>query len=251
MSDSAARQVGGMTVAWGSMSHVGAVRDHNEDALLADGSLFLVADGLGGHAAGEVASALAVATVAEELAGVEAVDEEAVSAAVQKAAVAVYEAAAGDEALTGMGTTVTGLALSAAADDLAWIVLNVGDSRVYLLADGTLEQLTRDHSEVQQLLDAGLIDEEEAAQHPFRNVITRHVGGPWPPDVDLWRRPVRAGERYLLCSDGVSNELPGDRLRELLQEPGPPAQAAQRVVEAAVRAGGRDNATVVVVDVTG
>jgi protein phosphatase len=143
-----------------------------------------------------------------------------------------------------MGTTLTGLAL---VDDGRWAVLNVGDSRVYRYADGQLTQLTVDHSAVQQLVDAGLLDARAALRHPRRNVVTRSLGTQPPPAPDIALRDPVPGERFVVCSDGLTNELSDAEISRLLADCDDPQQAAEQLVERAVRAGGRDNVTVIVV----
>ena len=232
----------------GSATHVGRVRDHNEDALVAAGLVFAVADGMGGHAAGEVASRIAVEAIAH-LVDHPPSREDDVVGVLQEANDGILRSQEHDPEQHGMGTTVTGLTVLDDGDREYWVVFNIGDSRVYRVADERLELVTRDHSEVRELLDAGLIDEEEAARHPMRNIITRSLGSDLAPEPDLWELPPTAGERFVLCSDGLSNELDdAEILRVVLQHDDPQA-AADALVAAAVHAGGRDNVSVVVVSV--
>jgi len=238
----------GLSVGWGAATHVGRVRDHNEDSVLADGVVFAVADGMGGHAAGEVASRLVV----EALARLEAHrprGRDDVAAVLAEANRRILDSQAHHPGQRGMGTTVSGLAVSGGDGHDAWVVFNIGDSRVYRLTGGGATQVTRDHSEVRALLDAGLIDETEAAQHPMRNVITRSLGSDPPPDADLWVLEPEAGERFIVCSDGLSNELDDDEIARVASAHADPQAAADALVEAAVEAGGRDNVSVVVVSV--
>jgi PPM family protein phosphatase len=257
-----------VTVTSGATSHVGHVREHNEDAMLATDRLYAVADGMGGHAAGEVASAIAIDTLVE-LDGRESLRTEDVVTAVVTANERILEAVAADRRRRGMGTTLTGVALVAgdapeeAGGSTAggggadgggagerWLVFNVGDSRVYRLADGVLEQLTVDHSEVQQLVDAGLITSDEASVHPARNIITRSLGMVTGVEPDVWRLEPTGDETYLVCSDGLTNEVDDDELAAILGREPDPQAAADRLCAAALEAGGRDNITVVVARAT-
>jgi serine/threonine protein phosphatase PrpC len=229
----------------GSASLVGQVRPANEDALLVIDDLVAVADGMGGHQAGEVASAETV----EVLSG--AVGERSLEdlvIAVQRANRQVHARAASDDELRGMGTTVcvAGLVRYDGADEVA--VLNVGDSRVYLLADGELSRLTEDHSLVEALVREGRLTEAEAEVHPQRNVLTRALGVEPLVVVDAWLLAPADGDRLLLCSDGLFNELSEQRIAELLSAGEEPELTARRLAAEAESAGGRDNISVVVVD---
>jgi PPM family protein phosphatase len=234
----------------GAATDVGLVRDHNEDSMIARGAVFAVADGMGGHAAGEVASGLAVEALGEIADRDDLVSDD-VTTAVGEAHARILRSAARHPEQTGMGTTLTGLA--AVGDDGTdqWAVFNVGDSRVYRFADGQLTQVTVDHSEVRELVDAGLITPEQAAYHPLRNIVTQSLGASWAPQVDLWVLPRQPGERFLVCSDGLSGELSDREIAALLARNEDPQEAATALVEAAVAAGGRDNVTVVMVVVEG
>ena len=235
-----------MVVRAGAATDTGRVRRNNEDSLLADRSVFVVADGMGGHAAGEVASGIATATLAD-LVTLEGRRAEDVVAALHRANRRILESAAEHPEQSGMGTTVAGLAVVTADGSDHWAVFNIGDSRVYHCIDGRLTLVTVDHSEVRELVDAGLITEEEAARHPLRNVVTRSLGTETAPRPDIWVLPPHAGERFVICSDGLSNELDADTIRDLLTSTDDPQQAAEALVAAAVAAGGRDNVSVVVV----
>ena len=228
-------------------SDVGRVRDHNEDGFLDTPGVYAVADGLGGHAAGEVASRIAIEVLAV-LAQREVTGPDEVAAAVTEANDRILAAQADHPEQRGMGTTVTGLALTA-GEDLQWVVFNVGDSRVYRVAGGSAEQLTRDHSEVAELVEAGLLDPEDAADHPMRHVITRSLGISREVVTDAWLRPVEAGEWFVVCSDGLTNEVDDATVGRLVAEADTPRAAADALVTAALEAGGRDNVTVVVVAV--
>lgn len=228
-------------------SDVGRVRDHNEDALLDTPGVWAVADGLGGHAAGEVASRIAVDVLAS-LADHDITGPDDITAAVTEANDRILAAQADHAEQRGMGTTVTGLALMS-GEEPQWVVFNVGDSRVYRVAGGAAEQLTRDHSEVAALVEAGLLDPEDAATHPMRHVITRSLGISREVATDTWVRPVAAGERFVVCSDGLTNEVDDATLGRLVEEADDPQAAADALVAAALEAGGRDNVTVVVLTV--
>lgn len=241
---------GALRVRSGASTHVGRVRDHNEDSVLAEGLVFAVADGMGGHAAGEVASALAVESL-RRLCERPAERPEDVAAALAAANLSILESQSRTPEQRGMGTTVSGLTVATEGGREQWVVFNIGDSRVYRLADDRMHLLTRDHSEVRELLDAGVIDAAEAARHPLRNVITRSLGSDPPPMADTWVLPPVRGERFVICSDGLSNELDDDEIRRVTGTHPDPQVAADELVAAAVRAGGRDNVSVVVVSVEG
>lgn len=234
-----------MRTSWGSATDRGRVRPLNEDALLAYPPVFLVADGMGGHEAGDVASRLAVAEFSH-LSGRGAATVEDVHACFHRIAVRLAETL-GDGRVA--GTTVAGVAVADLDGGAYWLVFNIGDSRVYRLAAGELEQISVDHSVVQELLDAGDLSPDEAAVHPERHVITRAVGGGLPPEPDYWLIPAGTTDRLLICSDGLTSEVPHAVLRSILLERDDPQSAAQELVRAALVAGGKDNVTAVVVDV--
>jgi PPM family protein phosphatase len=228
---------------YGAATSVGRVRKVNEDSYLAVPPLFAVADGMGGHGAGNVASRIAI----EEMAACAALRPlfvEAVLTALEHANRHIIER---DEA-NRMGTTATGLAALETAGSDHLMVFNIGDSRVYRLAGHRLEQLTVDHSEVQELVLAGVLTREQARTHPRRNVITRALGTDAGLNPDHWLLPAVAGDRYLICSDGLFGELPDEVIAALLPA-GDPQTVAEALVTAANDAGGRDNVTAVVVDV--
>ena len=227
----------------GAATSVGRVRRVNEDSYLAVPPLFVVADGMGGHGAGNVASRIAI----EEMTACAALRPlfvEAVLSTLEQANRHIIER---DEA-NRMGTTVTGLAGIETAGGDHLMVFNIGDSRVYRLASNRLEQLTVDHSEVQELVLAGVITREQARTHPRRNVVTRALGSDTGRLPDHWLLPAVTADRFLICSDGLFGELPDDVIRRLLAA-GDPLRAAEALVSAANDAGGRDNVTVVVVDI--
>lgn len=230
----------------GAATHVGRVRDHNEDRLIAEGRVYAIADGMGGHAAGEVASQIAVQTLGE-LNTREVVRSEDIVAILRRANRLILESAAVHPEQTGMGTTVAGLTVVNAGGADHWIVFNVGDSRVYRFLGNRMSMVTQDHSEVREMVDAGLITAEEALRHPLRNIITRSLGTEPAPNADVWVFPPHAGERFVLCSDGLSNELDDRTIMVALQKYDDPQAAADALCMAAVEAGGRDNISVVVV----
>ncbi len=236
-----------LTLTWGERTHVGRVRQHNEDAMLASPPLFAVADGMGGHAGGEIASTLTVETLAA-LAAHENLTRTDVLDAV-RAADATIAREATDET-TGMGTTLCGLAVTSSSGADRLVVFNVGDSRAYRLRTGTLVQLTQDHSVVQELIDRGEISTEEAERHPDRNVITRSLGAGHLLDIDWWTLEPAVGDRYLLASDGLTKELEAPLIARILTDAVTPDEGARLLVDEALASGGRDNITVVVVEVT-
>ncbi len=236
-----------MTLAlrYAALSHVGLLRTGNEDSVYAGPRLLAVADGMGGHAAGEVASAVAIASLA-------ALDEDApgadLLAALRQAAVGanahLRDMVDGDAALDGMGTTLTTLLFTGNRLGL----LHIGDSRCYLLRDGVLAQITHDDTFVQSLVDEGRITAEQAGSHPQRNMILRALDGRDDVQFDLSMREALVGDRYLLCSDGLTGPVGRENLQEALGHADPQA-AAERLVELALRGGGPDNITVIVADV--
>jgi protein phosphatase len=231
----------------GSASHVGRVRTVNEDRALEGLTLFAVADGMGGHAGGEVAAAIAVEALEAGFNRTPTMDG--LVAAVQDANRAVWERGVGDQALRGMGTTVTAAALVATADGDRLVLVNVGDSRSYRFHDGTLDQLSVDHSVAEELVAQGALSEAEAAVHPKRHILTRALGISPQVEVDIWEVVPEDGDRYLLCSDGLSNEVPPDVIAGVLSSVRDPHEAAETLVGLANESGGNDNITAVVVDV--
>jgi protein phosphatase len=230
---------------WGSATDRGRVRRLNEDSLLAYPPVFLVADGMGGHAAGDVASRLAVEEFSQ-LAGRTSASPDEVHACFSRTATRLRETVVSGRTA---GTTVAGVAIAAHDGGSYWLVFNIGDSRVYRLSGGELEQISVDHSVVQELLDSGLIGADEARGHPERHVITRAVGTGADPEPDYWLIPAGTADRLLICSDGLTTELDDDALRALLSTVPDPQDAAQALVAEALECGGRDNISAVVVDV--
>ena len=234
-----------MHTSWGSATDRGRVRRLNEDSLLAYPPVFLVADGMGGHAAGDVASRLAVEEFSQ-LAGRSTASADDVHACFRRTALRLRGTVATDRTA---GTTVAGVAIAAYDGGSYWLVFNIGDSRVYRLAGGELTQISVDHSVVQELVDSGAINADEARGHPERHVITRAVGTAEEPEPDYWLIPAGTADRLLICSDGLTSELDDDAILRVLADLGDPQEAATALVAEALVAGGRDNITAVVVDV--
>lgn len=222
-----------------------AARDTNEDSAWAADGLYVVADGMGGHEAGEVASRVAIEAVSV-LAGAEPTVEDAAEV-LREAHRRVRELPSGGDRRP--GTTLTGVAVTSRAGEPCWLVLNVGDSRTYRMVGGILEQLTQDHSEVAELVAEGLLAVEDAAHHPRRHVVTRVLGGGSSTvEPDLWLFPVSPGDRMVACSDGLTDVLPDVRVQAVLRAEPDARDAAERLVREALAAGAQDNVTVVVVD---
>ena len=234
------------TLAWAAVTDVGRRRQTNEDSYIVSPPIFAVADGMGGHLAGDRASAAVVNRLSDSAQNGFATTEDIERALFE----ATYDIGivAGDSDI-GVGTTVTGAVLSEVEGRPYFAVFNIGDSRVYRWEKGELSQVTTDHSLVQELVDSGLISKQQAYQHPEGNIITRAIGFEAKPVPDYVMVPVRAGLRLVVCSDGLNGELRDDRIR-LHVAAGLPAQdTAESLVDAALNAGGRDNVTVVVIDV--
>ncbi|MFM8862931.1 MAG: Stp1/IreP family PP2C-type Ser/Thr phosphatase [Acidimicrobiia bacterium] len=232
--------------AWGALTDTGRVRKGNEDAYLAVDGLFAVADGMGGHQAGEVASHLALESLQSWFGSA---GTDVMVAAVEHANADVVERSLGDPELAGMGTTLVAMALVDAGGRDAIGVVNVGDSRLYLMSDGGLTQITEDHSLVATMVRQGRLTEAEAAVHPQRNILTRALGLDGTVLVDSWEILPVVGDRYLVCSDGLFNEVDDNRIAATLRRLADPAEACRELVRLANEAGGRDNITCVVVDV--
>jgi protein phosphatase len=235
-----------LAIGWGAATDTGKRRKHNEDSFLAESPVFAVADGMGGHAAGDVASAAVVSRLSGVIDG-DYGDSDAIARALAEATDDISHAA--DENHLGVGTTATGAVLTLQGDEAFWTVFNVGDSRVYLFEGNELSQITVDHSVVQELVAAGLISAADAEEHPESNVITRAVGFNSAPRPDFWMIPVRKGLRLLICSDGLTKEVDDEHIRLHLAAGLTPRETAQALVDAALAGGGRDNVTTVVVDV--
>ncbi len=239
----------GFVLDWAGRSDIGKRRAVNEDSVLVGPPVFAVADGMGGHAAGDKASA----AVVERLASLRAdashgyLDVDRLEGALTAAAGDIDVFAA--HIPIGAGTTVTGAVLALKDGEPHFGVFNIGDSRVYLLVDGEFSRVTTDHSVVQEMVDAGLIHADDAENHPDSNVITRAVGFRDDPRPDVWMLPVRPGMRLLLCSDGLTKEVSDKHIEGHLSTGASAAETADGLMDAALAAGGRDNVTVVVIDV--
>jgi len=232
----------------GSASDVGRVRTSNQDVALEDPDLFAVADGMGGHVGGEVAARVAVDTLRAAFQREQTV--EGLRRAVAEANRAVWRQGQTERGLRGMGTTLTATALVNEEDGRQVIALaNVGDSRAYVFSRDALIQVTADHSLAEEKVRQGQLTEAEAAVHPHRHILTRALGVSSDVDVDLWELHLHPGDRILLCSDGLTNEVPDDRIGDILGHVGDPRATARALVKAAIEHGGSDNVTVVVVDV--
>lgn len=228
-------------------THVGLIRPGNEDSYLCDHPLYVVADGLGGHAAGEVASALVV----ERLSEVSVADDTSADAAQQELADAVrdanrriHQSAIDDPEHAGMGTTVT--AAVAVGDSLC--LAHVGDSRAYLLRDGELSRITEDHTPVQRAVRAGVLTAEEALHHPSRHVLAQAVGLDIDVEIDTPTVELQAGDRIVLCTDGMTDPIPDAHIPELITELDTPRAVVDKLIETALQRGGPDNVTIVALD---
>jgi len=227
-------------------SDAGAVRALNEDAVLAASPIFLVADGMGGHAAGEVAAGIAVAELGK-LAGTTDLGPDQLLDAIDAANRAILDWSASRPDTAGMGTTLSGVALGRVGGSPHWFVFNVGDSRVYRFDGAALTQVTTDHSEMEELIRAGAITAEQARHHPRRNVVTRSLGTDPAPIADIWVLPAEPGDTFLICSDGLTLEVDDVDMSAVLRAAREPADAAAALVARAIAAGARDNVSAVVV----
>jgi protein phosphatase len=234
-----------MRFRWATRSDIGRVREHNEDAVwpvpgsgeVDDALLVAVADGMGGHVGGEIASSTAIDT-ATGVGGRAAIR-------IQAANLAVLDEATRRPRLGGMGTTLT---LAIVEPDGSLEVGHVGDSRAYRYRDGDLEMITTDHSYVSEMIAAGKLSPEDAENHPYRSVVTRAIGLEPAVDVDITELEMEDGDRILLCSDGLTAMLDDPTIAEILGDNDDPGTAAEALVDAANERGGDDNITVVVVD---
>lgn len=230
---------------YGSRTEIGNVREHNEDSLTVLPPLFAVADGMGGHEAGEVASEITINTL-NDLAP-QSADAEALARAVVAANLNVIKAPSQGVGREGMGTTLT----AAILEKERLVIAQVGDSRAYLLHNGSLQQLTRDHSLMADMIEAGQLTEAEARVHPNRSVITRAIGSDPHMQPDLYELNAETGDRLLLCSDGICGMIEDHEIASIMRQAPSAQSCADQLVEAALAAGGFDNATAVVVDVEG
>jgi serine/threonine protein phosphatase PrpC len=244
-----------MQIAVGARTDVGMIRSGNEDNFFAEADdkrgVFVVADGMGGHAAGEVASEMAVQIVSRQLlplTGVKAPRaDDLVAQALKDANRAIYDRMLAEVDKQGMGTTASVLVLS----DEGYLIGQIGDSRIYLLRDGALVQITKDHSYVQEQVDAGLLTPEQARYHPYSNVITRCVGASEEVEADVYAGDVRVGDVFLLASDGLTGMVDDRRLQQLLLARSGPGRIVDSLIAEANGRGGLDNITAIVIQIAG
>jgi serine/threonine protein phosphatase PrpC len=226
----------------GAKTDRGRVREQNEDAFGYKGSLFVVADGMGGHRAGEVASAITVETILATELGQDIVA--ALQQAVPAAHAAVLEQAAVNPDFTGMGTTVAVLAVNSTKA----YYTHIGDSRIYLWRDAELRQLTDDHSLVAELVRTGELTKDEARVHPKRSILTQALGGERTPDIQVQSLPLQLGDKFLLCTDGLTGTLEEAEIQAILSRPEAPAQLVEKLIAAANAHGGLDNISTIIVE---
>ncbi|XAS67895.1 protein phosphatase 2C domain-containing protein [Micrococcaceae bacterium Sec5.7] len=236
----------GLSLSYGYGTDRGLRRELNEDSFIASDPVFAVADGMGGHEAGEIASGMCV----RALAGMPqlATGERTATAAVLQQYLIQADDSIRRAAGARAGTTLTGVVVVEQMGMPYWLVMNIGDSRTYRLSQGQFAQVSVDHSEVQELVDAGEITPEQAAVHPRRHVVTRALGTGDETEADYWLLPVEEGDRILVCSDGLNAELTDDHMFRILSTVGHPQDAVDALIQAALRNGGRDNVTVIVID---
>ena len=240
----------------GAKTDLGCVRENNEDkfeffqpddedVLATKGSLYAVADGMGGHAAGQIASEIALkTTIKAYYADSSPMVEDSLRAAIQQANGLIYDAARAISERNGMGTTLTVLVVRGEEAFIA----QVGDSRCYRLRGGRIDQITDDHSWVNEQVKRGALSQDEAEMSPFKNVITRSIGNAPSVDVDVFTEQIEAGDQFLLCSDGLSNEVTSEDMRDAMKR-GSPSKAASELVALALERGGRDNCTVLILKI--
>ncbi|MDP4635644.1 MAG: Stp1/IreP family PP2C-type Ser/Thr phosphatase [Ilumatobacteraceae bacterium] len=239
-----------MLVKWGASSDTGTLRVQNEDSFLAEEKIFVVADGMGGHNAGEVASAMAIKMLAEAQAnGIS--DSSQLAKVIEQINHSIFQAAANQTDQRGMGTTLAVLALTPneTTNEVSAAVANIGDSRTYLFRNDEFRQVSVDHSYVQDLVSEGLITREEARTHARRNIVTRALGIEPSVAVDTWTLPLITGDRYVLCSDGLVDEVTDEAIEKCVKQKIEPQKVADQLVALANANGGRDNITVIIVDV--
>lgn len=235
-----------VTLGWAAATDTGRRRAHNEDSFISDAPVFAVADGMGGHSAGDRASAAVVERLAE-IADRDFGRRRDIEAALKRATRDISKVV--DPEHRGVGTTVTGALLTMVDGQPGWTIFNVGDSRTYLLHDDVFEQVSIDHSVVQELIDAGLLDPADAERHPDSNIITRAVGFNAVPAPDFWQVRLHTGMRLVLCSDGLTKEVDDVTIARQVTTIADREVLVETLVGLALDAGGRDNVTVVVVDV--
>lgn len=236
----------GLQLSCGYGTDRGLRRELNEDSFIASDPVFAVADGMGGHEAGEIASGICVRV----LAGMPqlATGERTATAAVVQQYLMTADERIREATGSRAGTTLTGAVVVEQMGLPYWLVMNIGDSRTYRLSQGGFSQVTVDHSEVQELVDAGEITPEQATVHPRRHVVTRALGTGDETEADYWLLPVEEGDRILICSDGLNAELTDEHIFRILSTVGHPQDAVDALIQSALRSGGRDNVTVIVVD---
>ncbi|MBG0738394.1 serine/threonine-protein phosphatase [Paeniglutamicibacter antarcticus] len=238
--------VGAIRLTVGHCTDIGLRRQVNEDSFLARNRLFAVADGMGGHEAGDVASRLCIEALADHP-GLTS-NAEKITALDLQTALELADTSIRAETGGRAGTTVSGVVLVEESGQPYWLFFNVGDSRSYRLSANGLEQVSVDHSEVQELVDLGEITAEQALVHPRRHIVTRALGAGTQNTADFWLTPVEVPERILICSDGLTGEVRDEQIQSILQASPDPQQGCEELVQAALRSGGRDNITVIVLD---
>lgn len=236
----------GVTLSYAFGTDRGLRRELNEDAFLAADPIFAVADGMGGHEAGEVASRECISVLSQQ--EVLAAGSRSATAVDVQLALRQADARIRELSQARAGTTVTGVVLVEERGVPYWLVFNVGDSRTYRLSQGRFSQISVDHSEVQELVDGGFITPAEALVHPRRHVVTRALGTGPDTEADYWLLPVEDGDRILVCSDGLTGEVDDEGIRRALSALDHPQDVVDSLIQAALRSGGRDNVTLVVVD---
>ncbi|BCW82100.1 protein phosphatase 2C domain-containing protein [Pseudarthrobacter sp902506025] len=236
----------GLSLTYGYGTDRGLRRELNEDSYIAADPIFAVADGMGGHEAGEIASGLCVRALAEM--PQVTTGERNITASLLQEYLVRADASIREATGARAGTTLTGAVVVEQMGVPYWLVMNIGDSRTYRLSQGRFEQISVDHSEVQELVDAGEITAQEATVHPRRHVVTRALGTGDETEADYWLLPVEEGDRVLVCSDGLTGELPDEEILRILSTVAAPQDAVDALIQAALRSGGRDNVTAIVVD---
>ncbi|CAO1650785.1 serine/threonine-protein phosphatase [Salinibacterium sp. NSLL150] len=234
------------TFAWAAGTHTGHRRAANEDSYVARSPMFAVADGMGGHSAGDLASAAVVERLDDAITG-DFLPARAVERALERAT--DYIGLIAQDSELGVGTTVTGVVVTEHHESASFAVFNVGDSRVYDYENDRLVQVTRDHSVVQDLVDAGVISREEAEDHPDANIITRAVGFNATPSPDFWMLPIQRGQRLLICSDGLTREVSDVEISQIFAKHNSAEETVSELIDSALDSGGRDNITAIVIDV--
>jgi protein phosphatase len=238
-----------VSVSSAAVTHAGRIRRVNEDAIIAQAPVFIVADGMGGHDSGHLASAIVVEEMSK-LAHVRSVDVEAVKTRLDIARERILEIGS-VHAERSAGTTISGVVIVDQDGLPYWLVVNLGDSRTYRLTASRLEQVSVDHSEVQEMVDAGRIHRDQAPQYPRRNVVTKALGAGARDDPDYWLIPIVESDRILVCSDGLTGEVPDHEIAARLLANPEPGDAAGSLLRAALDGGGRDNISIIVVDAWG